>query len=99
VPNRGQGDLIAITDLRGTDLRRKGVERAGSPYRTTVLPAHDGDLAAAYQASYDAAQRHFIDCLRTGEKPETVASDNLKTLRAAFGAYRSAEQNAVIFLT
>jgi predicted dehydrogenase len=99
VPNRGQGDLIAITDLRGTDLRREGLERAGSPYRTSVLPAHDGDLAAAYQASYDAAQGHFIDCLRAGVEPETVASDNLKTLRAMFAAYESAERNAVVFLT
>jgi predicted dehydrogenase len=72
------------------------VERAGSPYRSTVLPAHDGDLTAAYQASYDAAQRHFIDCLRAGLEPETIATDNLKTLRAMFAAYESAEQNAVI---
>jgi predicted dehydrogenase len=96
VPNQGHGDLVAITDLRGTYRRREGVERAGSPYRTTVLPAHDGDLTAAYQASYDAAQRHFIDCLRVGLEPETIATDNLKTLRAMFAAYESAEQNAVI---
>jgi len=99
VPNQGYGDLIAITDLRGADLRREGVERARTPTRTTALPAHDGDLAAAYQASYDAAQRHFIDCLRAGLEPETIATDNLKTLRSLFAAYESAEQNAVVFLT
>jgi predicted dehydrogenase len=96
VPNQGNGDLIVMTDLRGTDLRRDGLERAGSPSRTTALPAHDGDLAVAYQASYDAAQRHFIDCLRAGLEPETVATDNLKTLRAMFAAYESAGQNAVV---
>ncbi len=96
VPNQGHGDLITITDLLGTDLRREGVGRAGGPYRTTALPAHDGDLAAAYQSSYDAAQGHFIDCLRSGMEPETAAADNLKTLRVMFAAYESAEQNAVI---
>jgi predicted dehydrogenase len=98
VPNRGQGDLITITDLRGTDPRRKGGDRGASPDRTISLPAHDGDLAAAYQSSYDAAQGHFINCLRAGIEPETVASDNLKTLRALFAAYESAGQNAVIKL-
>ncbi len=98
VPNQGHGDLISITDWRGTNLVRPGERRIGSPYRTTVFPAHDGDTAAAYQASYDAAQGHFIECLRAGREPETVAADNLKTLRALFAAYDSAEQNAVVHL-
>lgn len=98
VPNRGQGDLLTITDRRGTDLHHEGGDRAGSSYRTTSLPAHDGDLAAAYQSSYNAAQQHFIDCLCAGIEPETAASDNLKTLRALFAAYESAQRNTVINL-
>ena len=60
------------------------------------MAAHDGDIAAAYQASYDAAQGHFAECLRAGRLPETHAGDNLKTLRAMFAAYQAAEENRVI---
>ncbi len=98
VPNQGHGDLLRVTDWRGTQLDRPGDAKVGSPYRIMVYPAHDGDNAAAYQASYAAAQGHFIECLRTGRAPETVATDNLKTLRAMFAAYQSAEQNAVVHL-
>jgi predicted dehydrogenase len=52
----------------------------------------------AYQDSYTAAHRHFIECLRTGMTPETVAHDNLKTLQATFAVYESAAKNQVIHL-
>jgi predicted dehydrogenase len=61
-------------------------------------PAFDVSPEAAYQASYTAAQRHFIQCLREGQSPETEASDNLKTLAATFAAYESAAKNQVIHL-
>jgi predicted dehydrogenase len=98
VPNQGQGDLIYIADWGGATLLRPGGKRIGSPYRVTVRPAHDGDQAAAYQAGYDAAQGHFVECLRAGREPETVATDNLRTLRAMFAAYDSAERKTVIYL-
>jgi predicted dehydrogenase len=59
-------------------------------------PAFTGSPEAAYQASYTAAQQHFIDCLRTGRTPETAADDHLKTMAAAFAAYQSAAQNQVV---
>ena len=42
MPNQGQGDMIRITDWRGTPLIRPGEKRVGSPYRVIVRPAHDG---------------------------------------------------------
>jgi predicted dehydrogenase len=96
VPNRGDGDLIRITRLLPEERIPFDRDRPWSPITTTTLPAHDGDIAAAYQASYDAAHRHFSDCLRRGRLPETHAGDNLKTLRAVFGAYQSAAENRVI---
>jgi predicted dehydrogenase len=98
VPNRGDGDLIRV--VRPLPARRLPVDRGRpwSPVTTTVLPAHDGDIAAAYQASYDAAHAHFADCLRRGALPETHAEDNLKTLRAVFAAYQSAAENRVVSL-
>mgnify|MGYP005847483457 CR=1 FL=1 len=98
VPNQGDGDLIRVVNWRGSTLLRPGEQPIGSLYCVTASPAHDGNNAAAYQASYDAAQGHFIECLRAGVDPETVAADNLLTLRAMFACYEAAEKNAVIHL-
>jgi len=65
---------------------------------TWQQPAFDVTPDEAYQASYVAAQQHFIDCLREGRLPETVASDNFKTLEATMAAYESAAKNQVITL-
>jgi predicted dehydrogenase len=96
VPNRGDGDLIRVTRLLPDDRIPVDRGRPWSPVMTTARPAHDGDIAAAYQATYDAAHGHFADCLRSGRLPETHAGDNLKTLRAVFAAYLSAEENRVV---
>jgi predicted dehydrogenase len=61
-------------------------------------PALPVSPQAAYQASYTAAQRHFSECLVQGRIPETVASDNIKTLEVVFAAYAAAEQERVVFL-
>jgi predicted dehydrogenase len=96
VPNRGDGDLIRI--VRRLPENRLPVDEARpwSPVTTTVMPAHDGDIAAAYQASYDDAHSHFVECLRNDRLPETNAEDNLKTLRAVFAAYESAAENRIV---
>jgi predicted dehydrogenase len=96
VPNRGDGDLIRIVRRLPEDRLPVDKERPWSPVMTTVMPAHDGDIAAAYQASYDAAHAHFAECLRSGRLPETNAVDNLKTLRAVFAAYESAAENRIV---
>jgi predicted dehydrogenase len=96
VPNQGSGDHLRLT----LPLPRERVPhdrgRPWSQVLTTAHPVHDGDIAAAYQASYDAAQAHFAECLRAGRLPETHAADNLRTLRASFAAYQSAAENRVI---
>jgi predicted dehydrogenase len=45
--------------------------------------------------SYQAAQQHFIDSLRTGVEPETSGLETLKTMELVFGAYDSAEHNRI----
>jgi predicted dehydrogenase len=99
VPNRGDGDLIRI--VRRLPDERTPVDRLRpwSPVTTTVMPAHDGDIAAAYQLSYDAAHAHFADCLPRGQLPETHAEDNIKTLRAVFAAYESATESRVVSIS
>jgi predicted dehydrogenase len=98
VPNRGEGDCLRLVQPLPPERVPLDQGRAWSPLVTQVWPAHDGDIAAAYQASYDAAHKHFIECLRQGRLPETHAGDNLNTLRAAFAAYQSAAENRVVTL-
>ncbi|MBN1535504.1 MAG: Gfo/Idh/MocA family oxidoreductase [Anaerolineales bacterium] len=75
-------DLLKISKKEGTHQK----------------PAFDCTPEEAYQASYNAAQRHFAECLRNGRLPETVAEDNYRTLQATFAAYESAAGNKVVFL-
>lgn len=86
-----QGSIELLTDVEDT-LRISNHE--GS----TTQPAFSGSSDDAYQASYTAAQAHFIECLREGREPETSARDNIRTLRAMFAAYESAAENKVIHL-
>ncbi len=98
VPNQGGGDHLRLVQPLPPERVPVDRGRPWSPVMTTVRAVHDGDIAAAYQASYDAAQAHFAECLRAGRLPETHAGDNLKTLRATFAAYESAVENRVILL-
>ncbi len=98
IPNQGHGDLLQLVKPLSDERVPVDRGRAWSPLVTQARPAHDGDIAAAYQASYDAAHGHFVECLRTGRESETSAADNLKTLRATFAAYQSAAENRVIAL-
>jgi len=42
---------------------------------------YDFDQETVYQAAFDGAMQHFVDCLRSGTEFETSATDNLRTLR------------------
>jgi predicted dehydrogenase len=75
-----EGDLLRVSSLQGTREQQ----------------AFDCTPQEAYQASYTAAQRHFAECLQNGSVPETVASDNINTLKVAFDAYASAAQGQVV---
>lgn len=60
---------------------------------------HTYPIPAGYRGgSTVAAQRHFVECLRTGTPFETSASDYLKTMELVFAAYESAETGASIGL-
>jgi predicted dehydrogenase len=40
--------------------------------------------------------RDFVDCLRSGRTPETICTDNIRSLAMVFGAIRSAETGEVV---
>ncbi|WP_108663202.1 Gfo/Idh/MocA family protein [Acuticoccus kandeliae] len=52
----------------------------------TIGYEHD----TAYQESFDAAIRHFVECLASGEPFETDVADNLETIRLLEAAYADA---------
>lgn len=60
--------------------------------------AYDISPLEVYLGSYYEAKKHFIDCLKSGQLPETEAKDNFKTLMVTLAAYESADQNKVIAL-
>jgi predicted dehydrogenase len=84
-PPRGQDrfELIgtaASAVLDATELRLLGA----APRRVTY------EFDPGYQASFDAAIRHFVECLTTGAPFETDPVDNLETLRLVEHAYWAA---------
>jgi predicted dehydrogenase len=83
IADRQRGDQIRLTTTKGRQDQ----------------PAYRGDSFEAYQSSYEAAQKHFVDCLINGQKPETSARDNLETLAIVLAAYQSAEANQVVMLS
>ena len=48
------------------------------------------------QESVVTIQQHFVDCLNSGDPPETSGADNLKTLTLVDAAYRSAAEGITI---
>ncbi len=78
----------------------------------TVLLEQDGSLtmytelgqqvwsfpADTIPQSFVAAQQHFVECLRTGQRPETSGVETLKTMELVFAAYQSAKEERTIEL-
>lgn len=80
------GDVMAVKGARGTlRLADHRLDLDGLARRSLTY-----DPAAAYQASFDAAIAHFVDCLRTGGAFETDGADNLATLQLVDAAYAAA---------
>ncbi len=48
------------------------------------------------EAGHAALIRDFVRCIRQGTTPETVGSDNIKSLAMVFGAIESAEKMAPV---
>lgn len=74
------------------------VERGGffSTVRSVELPPPPDD---ARNGGHAGAIREFVDCVRTGATPETIAADNIKSLAMVFGAIESAESKTRVELT
>jgi D-apiose dehydrogenase len=77
------GDILYVTTEVGT---RTEEARGGLSH------------ADAYQDSFTACQRHFVDSLRGGGPAENDADDNLNALAATFASYESARSGGRVTL-
>lgn len=60
-----------------------------SNYEDLQIPEYDAKDKAEGHASLI---KEFIHCVRTGEKPETICTDNIKSLSMVLGAIESAKE-------
>lgn len=85
---RGNADMHAQVSAR-----REGFI---DPFADAEIPQTAGTARVGGHAGLIA---EFIDCVRTGSVPETVASDNIKSLAMVFSAIESAEQGRPVAIT
>lgn len=84
-PPRGEDRLELIGARSSICFSRGRLELLGPEPETAAF-----DMAAAYQASFDACIGHFAACLRDGAAFETAPEDNIETLRLVEAAYDAA---------
>jgi predicted dehydrogenase len=78
----------------GADYRLYLTRPGSMEVRTLPDPEHSW-TERPWHVMQDGAlsiQRHWVECLQTGQTPETSGEDNLRTLELVFGAYESAEK-------
>jgi predicted dehydrogenase len=65
-----------------------------SDFHSEVIPPFAGPEIGGHGGLI----RDFIDCVRTGRTPETICTDNIKSLSMVFGAVESAKTRRVVDL-
>ena len=86
----GQGGSVLWDG--GEDIRGEVVERDGE-FRSDMRPLTAPEPSAEDRiGGHVGLMREFVDKIRGGGTPETVASDNIKSLAMVFGAIDSAAQ-------
>jgi predicted dehydrogenase len=85
----GQNGTLKWTN--GADVQAQIVAASGgfqSTYQDIAVPLYDGvDDVAGHKSLI----REFVSCIQTGIEPETICTDNIKSLAMVFGAIESAE--------
>ncbi len=68
--------------------------------RDSVLQEHKYVIPTGYRGgSVVSAQRHFLECLKSGQPFETEGDEYLKTVEIVFAAYKAAESQAPLSLS
>ena len=77
----------------GQNMRAETAEWKGAFFSEThevEIPPYKG----AKVGGHGGVIRDFVECVRSGRTPETVCTDNIKSLAMVFGAIESAEGGA-----
>jgi predicted dehydrogenase len=61
-----------------------------------VTPVEVSPIASGRLEGHAGCIDHFLNCLKTGANPETVCTDNIKSLAMTFAAIESAETGQVV---
>jgi len=80
----------------GDELRAEVVTATGgffSEHQSPEIPPASPD---AKSGGHEGLIREFVQCVRTGATPETVCTDNIKSLAMVFGAIESAERKTPV---
>jgi predicted dehydrogenase len=72
--------------FRGESVAQSGEFRS-QMQALEVGPAHEDDRTGAHEGII----HEFVECVHNGTEPETVCTDNIKSLAMVFGAIESAE--------
>jgi predicted dehydrogenase len=68
-------------------------------FRPTTMPEIPPAPESARVGGHAGIIREFVDCVRTGQQPETIASDNIKSLAMVFGAIESARKGKPVAIS
>ena len=91
--NIAAGKLYIPSDLVS---RRHPVESDKFIRDTEPVPVPQ--ITTAKNGWHYGCIRDFIDCIKSGATPETVCTDNIKSLAMVFGAIASAETGKTVDL-
>lgn len=72
------------------EMKAQCVSQTGSflsSHEDIEIPVEENDL----QVGHSGIIREFVECVRAGTIPETICTDNIKSLAMVFGAIESAE--------
>jgi predicted dehydrogenase len=85
------GERGSVTWNGGDAFHAQVVEETGgfrSKWRNISVPPYDG---VGKSGGHDGLIRDFVHCIKTDAVPETICTDNVKSLTMVFGAVESAE--------
>ena len=93
------GEKGSVTWDGSDGFEAQVVAKAGgfsSECETLEIPAHhEQDRIGGHEGII----HEFVDCLQNGGNPETICSDNIKSLAMVFGAIESATKNQPVDIT
>ncbi|MCA1595614.1 MAG: Gfo/Idh/MocA family oxidoreductase [Chloroflexi bacterium] len=88
---RAIGERGTATWDGGDGLRAQAAIQPGG-FHSELKPLEIGPARTGRPNGHAGAINEFLDCVQSGEMPETAAADNIKSLAMVFGAIESAEK-------